>query len=140
MLASFVGLACVRLLAKITLIDSKILVPLVLCTAFAGSYAIDMSIENVVVSGVFGVLGYAMMRLDYPRLMVVVALVLGSNLERNLHQSLLMSNGSWSIFLNRTICLILLAAIVALIVTPFVRTLLRHVSRRDKALVPESQP
>ncbi len=80
-LASFVGLACVRLLAKITLIDSKILVPLVL-----------------------------------------------------------MSNGSWSIFLNRTICLILLAAIVALIVTPFVRTLLRQVSRRDKALVPESQP
>ena len=37
-----------------TLLDSQILVPLVLCVAFAGSYAIDMTIENVVVTAVFG--------------------------------------------------------------------------------------
>jgi len=93
-----VGLAFVRVLAKITLIDSSILVPLVLSTAFAGSYAIDMSIENVVVTGVFGLLGYLMMRYDYPRLMIIVALVLGGNIERNLHQSMLMETALVGLF------------------------------------------
>ncbi len=137
-LASVVGLFCVRLLAKITLVDSQILVPLILCVAFAGSYAIDMTIENVAVTGIFGLLGYLMMRCHYPRLMIVVALVLGANLERNFHQSMLMSDGNWSIFLNRTICLILLAAIVALIVTPIVRGLMRYRARR--VLASETQP
>ena len=124
--ASFVGLAFVRVLAKITLIDSSILVPLVLSTAFAGSYAIDMSIENVVVTGVFGLLGYLMMRYDYPRLMIIVALVLGGNIERNLHQSMLMGDGGWSIFFARNISIILMLAIVALLALPVFRALFKY--------------
>jgi len=128
--ASFVGLACVRVLAKITLVDSSILVPLVLSTAFAGSYAIDMSIENVVVTGVFGVLGYLMMRYDYPRLMIIVALVLGGNIERNLHQSMLMGEGGWSIFTTRTISIVLMLAIVAVLALPFARALIKQLRAR----------
>jgi putative tricarboxylic transport membrane protein len=119
--ASFVGLLFVKPLSKITLLDSEILVPLVLSTAFVGSYAIDMTIENVVVTGVFGLIGYLMMRFDYPRLMVVVALVLGGNIERNFHQSLLMGPGGLNIFVTRTICIVLLIAIVALLLLPLFR-------------------
>jgi putative tricarboxylic transport membrane protein len=124
-LASFVGLLFVKPLSKITLLDSNILVPLVLSTALAGSYAIDMSIENVVVSAVFGVIGYLMMRFDYPRLMVVVALVLGGNIERNFHQSLLMGQGGWSVFFDRGISVFLMATIVVLLVLPVAKGLYR---------------
>jgi len=82
-LASFVGLLLVRPLARVTLLDSQILVPLVLCVAFAGSYAIDMTIENVVITAIFGIIGYLMIRFDYPRLTIVIALVLGASAERN---------------------------------------------------------
>lgn len=114
-LASFVGLLFVRPLSKITLLDSEILVPLVLSTAFVGSYAVDMVIENVVVTGVFGAIGYLMMRFDYPRLMIVVALVLGSNIERNFHQSMLMGEGGPGIFFTRTISIVLFCSIVLLL-------------------------
>jgi putative tricarboxylic transport membrane protein len=125
-LASIIGLLFVKPLSKVTLLDSHILVPLVLSTALAGSYAIDMSIENVVVSVVFGVIGFLMMRYDYPRLMVVVALVLGGNIERNFHQSMLMGDGGWSIFFDRGISLFLLAAITVLLALPIAKGLYRH--------------
>lgn len=124
-LASFVGLLFARPLSKVTLLDSNILVPVVLSTALAGSYAIDMSIENVVVSLVFGIIGYLMMRYDYPRLMVVVALVLGGNIERNFHQSMLMGEGGWSVFFDRGISIFLMAAIFVLLALPVVRGLYR---------------
>jgi len=125
-LASFVGLLFVRPLSKITLLDTRILVPLVLSTALAGSFAIDMTIENVVVTSVFGALGYLMVRYDYPRLMVVVALVLGGNIERNFHQSMLMGEGGWSVFFSRTISIILIIATVAVLSLPLFRGIFRQ--------------
>ena len=57
-----------------------------------GSWAVDQAIENMIVTAVFGLLGYAMIRFDYPRLPMVIALVLGANIERSYHQSLAMSD------------------------------------------------
>ncbi len=120
-LASFVGLLLVRPLSRVTLLDSQILVPLVLCVAFAGSYAIDMTIENVIITAIFGVIGYLMIRFDYPRLTIVIALVLGAAAERNFHQSMLMSDNRWSVYVSRPICALLLAGIVVLLALPLVR-------------------
>jgi putative tricarboxylic transport membrane protein len=129
-LASFVGLLLVRPLSRVTLLDSQILVPLVLCVAFAGSYAIDMTIENVVLTAVFGIVGYLMIRFDYPRLTIVIALVLGASAERNFHQSMLMSDGKWGIYLNRPICLLLLAGMIVLLALPIARGLSQQIAAR----------
>jgi putative tricarboxylic transport membrane protein len=77
-----------------------------------------MTIENVVLTAVFGVIGYLMIRFDYPRLTIVIALVLGSTAERNFHQSFAMSDNNWAIFVNRPICAMLLFAIVILLALP----------------------
>jgi putative tricarboxylic transport membrane protein len=129
-LASFVGLLLVRPLSRVTLLDSQILVPLVLCVAFAGSFAIDMTIENVVLTAIFGVIGYLMIRFDYPRLTIVIALVLGGSAERNFHQSMAMSDGSWGIYLSRPICLILLTGIIVLLALPIARGLAEFIGRK----------
>jgi putative tricarboxylic transport membrane protein len=126
LLASFVGLLFVRPLAMVTLVDSKILVPLVLCVAMIGSYAIDANIGNVLLTGAFGVLGYLMIRYDYPRLTVVIALVLGSTAERNFHQSLMISDGHYSVFFTRGISLTLIVCIVAWLMWPLLSALLRN--------------
>jgi putative tricarboxylic transport membrane protein len=130
-LASFTGLLLVKPLSRVTLLDAQILVPLVLCVAFAGSYAIDMTIENVLVTAIFGMIGYLMIRFDYPRLTIVIALVLGAAAERNFHQSMAMSDGHWSIYLNRPICAGLLATLVVLLAFPLVRGLVQFGARRD---------
>src|SRR5665213_2869432 len=71
-LASMVGLLMVKPLARITLVDARILVPIVVSVAMVGSYAIDNTIENVIVTAAAGIIGYLMIRYDYPRLTVVV--------------------------------------------------------------------
>lgn len=122
-LASLLGLLIARPLSRLTLIDSQILVPVVASVALVGSYAVDRNIGNVVVTAVFGILGYLMIRFDYPRLTMVVALVLGSAAERNFHQTTMMSDGNLSIYLHRNVCLVLLAGIVVLLIAPLVRGL-----------------
>ena len=128
-LASFIGLLFVRPLAKITVVDSQILAPVVTCIALVGSYAVDSTIENVVVSAIFGVIGYLMIRFDYPRLTVVIALVLGGAAERNYHQTLMLGDGHLGVFLGRPISMILLTGCVVLLVLPAVRTVLRNRAR-----------
>jgi putative tricarboxylic transport membrane protein len=133
LLASSIGLLFVRPLALITLVDSAILVPLVLCVAFVGSYSVNGEIENVIVTAVFGILGYLMIRFDYPRLTVVIAMVLGNTAERSFLQSMQMGDGDWSIFLTRRVSLILIACIVVMLAMPFVRALLRRLAPRKAA-------
>ncbi len=130
LLASSVGLLFVRPLSMITLIDSRVLVPVVVCVALVGSYAFNGAIENVLVTAVFGVLGYLMIRFDYPRLTVVIALVLGATAERNFHQAMMMSNGSWSIFVTRAICVALLVCIAGLLLWPLLRAGMRQLNPR----------
>jgi putative tricarboxylic transport membrane protein len=122
-LASLLGLLIARPLSRLTLIDSQILVPVVTAVALVGSYAVDRNIGNVIVTAVFGILGYLMIRFDYPRLTMVVALVLGSAAERNFHQTTMMSDGNLSIYLQRNVCLVLLVGIAALLAAPLVRGL-----------------
>jgi putative tricarboxylic transport membrane protein len=52
---------------------------------------------------VFGVVGYLMKRYDFEAAPLVLALILGPLLEDNLRQSLLISKGSFMIFLTRPI-------------------------------------
>ena len=129
-LASTIGLLFVRVLALVTLVDSRILVPIVLCVAMVGSYAVDGAIENVVVTAIFGVLGYLMLRFDYPRLTVIVALVLGGTAERNFEQSLMIGDGHWSIFVTRPIAAALIVIVAALLAWPALRAL-RHKPGRE---------
>ena len=51
----------------------------------------------------FGVIGYVFKKLDYPLAPLVLALVLGDLAENALRQSLIMSQGSLSIFVTRPI-------------------------------------
>ena len=120
-LASLLGLLVARPLSRLTLIDSQILVPVVTSVALVGSYAVDRNIGNVLVTAVFGILGYLMIRFDYPRLTMVVALVLGAAAERNFHQTTMMSDGNLSIYFHRGVCLVLLAGIAALLTAPMFR-------------------
>jgi putative tricarboxylic transport membrane protein len=110
--ASFVGLLLARPLAKLTRIDVQLLAPIIIAISFAGSYAIDLQIENVVITAIFGLLGYLMIRFDFPRLPLVIAVVLGGIAERNFHQAMMMSGGDLGLFFERTVSLILIGAIV----------------------------
>jgi putative tricarboxylic transport membrane protein len=132
-IASLAGLLVVRWLSLVTLVSSTTLVPIVLSIALVGSWAVDQTIENAVLCVVFALLGYAMIRFDYPRLPIVISLVLGGGIERNFHQSLTMSSKTWSIFVLRPMSLALVICIVAVLLAAPARAVLRHVSTQRRS-------
>jgi putative tricarboxylic transport membrane protein len=55
---------------------------------------------------IFGLLGFAMLRLNVPAAPFLIAVVLGPLLEDNFRQSLLLSDGDPSIFFRSAICIV----------------------------------
>ncbi|MNW05970.1 hypothetical protein D3C71_2022990 [compost metagenome] len=61
-----------------------------------------------------------MKKFDYPGAPMILGIVLGPVMEQSLGQSLIMSNGSYSILLSRPISLTLLILAVIWVATPIV--------------------
>lgn len=129
-LAGGLGILVIKPLSRITAVPARRIAPIIMVLALVGSWAIDQAMGNVVVTAVFGLLGYLMARLDYPRLPLVISIVLGAGLERNLHQSMAMSEGSAGIFVERPITLILLTLIVLGLAWTPVRSLFGRIGAR----------
>jgi putative tricarboxylic transport membrane protein len=130
-IATVFGLMVTRWLAKITVIDVHILVPTVTVLSLVGSYVLDNKISDVVITVIFGVVGYLMSKFHFPRVTIVISLVLGDLAERSFYQSLHMTDGGWSVFFNRPISLTLFVLIFAAMLVPVTSYL--RARRRERA-------
>jgi putative tricarboxylic transport membrane protein len=101
-----------------------------------GAYSINNNILDVFIMVFFGVVGYLMKKFEYPAAPVVLALILGPMLEKSLGQSLMMSNGSFMIFLQRPIPMAMLGITFLLLVSPL---LLRLWKKRRPGLLLEGR-
>jgi TctA family transporter len=118
-LTTLIGLAISSRLARLPALSPNILIPLVLSVCFFGAFATRGLLADVVVTGVFGVIGYLMDKYDYSRANLVIAMVLAEMIERNLHISLgLYGNG---FILTRPITLVMFIFIVFTTALPFYR-------------------
>ena len=131
LLSNVIVLAVARPLALITRIDVHLLVPVVVAVALVGVYALRETLGDVVLAGLFGVLGYIMIRFGFPRVTLVIALILGELAERSYHQSLNMADGNWTIFFTRIPALVLFILVIGFLLVPASRALRR--SRRQPA-------
>jgi putative tricarboxylic transport membrane protein len=109
--SAFAGLLAVRWLAMITVVKGQLLAPLVTVISMVGVYAIDSRAGDVILVAIFGVLGYLMLRFSYPRLPLVIALVLGETAERGFLQSMMIGHGNWGIFVSSTTSIVMVVLI-----------------------------
>jgi putative tricarboxylic transport membrane protein len=89
----------------------------------------------------FGLLGYLLRRFDYPLAPLVLGIVLGDLLDKNLRRGLVLSDGSLLPFLTRPISLVLWVAILLLVLSniPQFRALLSRRRGAAPSGVPASQ-
>ncbi|BDG61002.1 tripartite tricarboxylate transporter permease [Caldinitratiruptor microaerophilus] len=113
---------------KVLALPAPILMVLVAVLSLVGGYAIDNSLFDVGVVLVAGILGYFLTKLRVPVAPLILALVLGPDLETALRRSFLLSRGSPAIFVTRPIALVLLLLTVVSLLAPVVAGMLR--SRR----------
>jgi putative tricarboxylic transport membrane protein len=94
--------------AAILRVPFSIIAPIIVVVCAVGAYTVHNALLDVVLMLVFGVLGYLFKKLDYPLAPMVLALVLGDMAESSFRQSMLMSQGSvtifWSNWLVGSIC------------------------------------
>ena len=125
-LATIVGLASTRWLVRITEIDAQILSVVVPVIALVGAYAIRGSFGDVVTALVFGVVGYLMIRFDYPRLTLVIALVLGNLAEVSYFQTIQVVRADWGTMFTRTPVVVLTALVLMTLLVPALQEYLRR--------------
>ncbi|MGH6769745.1 MAG: tripartite tricarboxylate transporter permease [Xanthobacteraceae bacterium] len=131
-IATVITLLVTRPLAMITLIDVHIVAPVVIAVSLVGVYSLGNHMGDVILAALFGVIGYIMTRFGFPRITLVIALVLGELAERSYHQSLSMSSGDWTIFFTRTTSLVLFVFTLCCLMWPAVQM----VRRRRRAAEP----
>lgn len=102
------GIFAIRFCRKLADLPQSRIMPLVMVLCVLGSYATNMNINDIFLMIVMGCLGFWMNKLSIPIAPMVIAFVLAPKLEQSLRQALILSDGSFIIFLERPISLVFL--------------------------------
>ena len=114
-----------RWVAVLTFINATMLVPFIVVLVVIGAYVNEGQWENLLILLAMSMVGYAMLRANWPRAPFVIGLVLGRIAEESLHKAM----DLWGLgFFTRPISLVLIGMIVATIVFAILR------SRKPNAL------
>lgn len=89
---------------------------LVLALCCVGAYALNYSFFNVWLMLLFGLFGYMTKKFKMPTGPLILSVVLASSLESYFRQSLMLSKGSYSIFVTRPVSLVILLLILGTLV------------------------
>jgi putative tricarboxylic transport membrane protein len=116
-----VGLTVVRRFSYITKIDTNILVPMITVLAVVGSFALRRNMIDIATVFVIGIIGFYMKKHNYSIIAFVLGAVLGPIAEENLLRSLNLSNGSWAIFIERPLSILLVVMIFFVLFGPFLK-------------------
>jgi putative tricarboxylic transport membrane protein len=95
-----------------------LLIPGVAAVAFVAVYAVNGSSFDLVLMTLFGVVGYSMRKLDFPLAPVVLGLVLGPLMEKNLRRAMALSGGDWSVLFDSGIAITLWALALTSLAAP----------------------
>jgi putative tricarboxylic transport membrane protein len=112
------NLPLIGLWVKILKVPYPILSPLILLFCVIGAYSLNNDTAEVLLMILFGVVGYFMKKFDYEGAPLVLALVLSPMMENNLRQALLVSHGSFLIFIRSPISATLLSIALILLIYP----------------------
>jgi putative tricarboxylic transport membrane protein len=114
------NLPLIGLWVKLLKVPYRILMPLILLFCLIGAYSINNNIADMIVMIIFGMVGYILKKLSYEPAPLVLAFILGPMSETAFRQSLILSDGRFSIFVNRPISAVaLLIACLLLVSTGF---------------------
>jgi putative tricarboxylic transport membrane protein len=115
------NLPAIGLWVQVLRIPYPFLFPLILLFCLIGSYSLSNNKYDVLIMVIFGVIGYLMKKVRFEGAPLLLGMVLGLMMEDAMRQSLIMSGGSFQIFINRPISAGFILTAIALLAIPIVR-------------------
>ena len=110
----------IRLFARVTVVPTSLLAPVLLVLAVVASYASQNSMADLFTAVGFGFLGYVLRRLRFPLVNLLMGLLLGRLLETSFAQALMIAGGSLMGF-ARPATMAILGVVAVLLVLATVR-------------------
>ena len=107
----------------------------ILFFATLGAFAVNLQPLDLALLLVFGLLGLMMRRFGLPVLPLIIGVILGPRIERQLRQTLQLGGGDWSSIFSEPVAVVTYIFIVALLALPAIVQFIRH--RRPDATVQE---
>ena len=105
------GLVLTKALVQVLRVPQHFIVPIIFVLCAVGSFAISGRLFDVYVMLVFGLIGFLLRGFGYPMAPLVLGVVLGDLLEKNLRRALLLSDGDLAPFFTRPISAVVAAMI-----------------------------
>jgi len=130
-LTSVLGLATISPLARLTTIRSGLLIPALLIIATVGAYLYRGEMLDVATAYACGALGYAMKVGGWPRIPMMIGLVLGALFERNLLLVMRLTELDRLNIFERPASLVLILMIAVVLAYPLVRNFSRRIATED---------
>jgi len=130
LIANFVLLAMnvpmVKVFVKLLELPPAILMPGVTMVSFVGIYSLTGSYFDLLLVVLFGILGYVLRKLDIPTVPVILGILLGGKMEKQLRDAMVLSDGDWTYLLSSGISIgLFVAAFLGFIAPMFLRKFLK---------------
>ncbi|MGH7388694.1 MAG: tripartite tricarboxylate transporter permease, partial [Candidatus Rokuibacteriota bacterium] len=124
------NLPLIQLWVRLLHVPYRLLGPLIVMFVLVGAYSVNNNTVDVAIVVAFGALGWLFRRAGFEPAPLVLAMILGPQLEASLRRSLIYSHGSFAVFVERPIAAGLLAVAGLMVLLPVARWL---VARRPWA-------
>ncbi|MDX1731515.1 MAG: tripartite tricarboxylate transporter permease, partial [Aurantimonas coralicida] len=118
------GIIGTRVFIHVLRLPRVLLVPLIAGLTAVGVYSINNSMFDLYMMLGFGLLGYAMERLDFPLAPAVLGLILGPMAEENMRLALLISQNDWLVFVTRPISITIAVLTLLVLAFPIIRDMI----------------
>ncbi|WP_101845127.1 tripartite tricarboxylate transporter permease [Halobacillus sp. Marseille-P3879] len=110
----------VGLLVRILDTPPKILYPLILVLAFIGTYTLSYSMVDFYILIIFGFIGLFMKLLKFPIAPLILAVIVGSDMEQNFRKSLVAHDNYLNIFFASSVATTLTILTILSVMYPFI--------------------
>jgi putative tricarboxylic transport membrane protein len=126
------NLPLIGIWVKVLKIPYRIIFPMILLLCVIGAYAVSFSTFDLKLMLGFGILGYGMRKLDFDAAPFALAFVLGPLIEVSMRQALIISQGSFMIFLTRPISAICLGIACLFVLSNFLPFIKRKMEKLEE--------
>lgn len=120
-------------LIKITQVRSGLLIPFILLLVYLGAFAEKNAFPDLLVMLAFGILGWLMVQLDWPRPPLILGLVLGAVAEQKLFISTVRYGFTW---LSRPGVIVMMVLLAVVLVYPIVKRRRQDNARTNSVMRP----
>lgn len=121
------NIALIGVLLKILKTPPKTLYPIILVLAFLGTYTLGYSVIDFYILLIFGIIGLLLKLLDFPIAPLILATIVGSDMEQNFRKSLITNNYNVpDIFFGSPISIVLTIMTVLALFYPLIMKLVKR--------------